>query len=98
MPIEAPSTLDLALEAKTIRAQAKAELASCAIFLSTSIAIFIILAFLGEARELNAFTTLRAIFFSGTALLIALIAIAWKGWWHPSLRFINSGLQITILS
>ncbi len=98
MPSEAPSTLDLALEAKAVRRQAKAELVSCAIFLGTSIAIFIILAFLGEARELHAFTTLRVIFFSGATLLIALLAIAWKGWWHPSLRFINSGLQITILS
>lgn len=98
MSTEAPSTLDLALQAKTVRSQARAELVSCAIFFGASITIFIVLSVLGEARELHAFTTLRLIFFSGAALLVALLAVAWKGWWHPSLRFINSGLQITILS
>lgn len=98
MSNEAPSSLDLALRAKTFRAQAKAELASCAIFIGAVLTIFLVLSFLGEAREMRSFGTLRVIFLSGTTLLAVLIALAWRGFWHPALRYLNTGLQITLLS
>ncbi|CAN5814846.1 adenylate/guanylate cyclase domain-containing protein [soil metagenome] len=98
MSIDPPSTLDLALRAKAIREQAKGELVSCAIFIVASLSIFIVLSFLGEARELHAYDTLRLIFLSGAVFLFALIAIAWRGWWHPAVRFLNTGVQITLLS
>jgi adenylate cyclase len=93
-----PSTLDMALQAKLVRGQAKAELISCAIFVGASLMIFLVLSILGEAKEIRSFGVLRCAFIGFTIPLLALAAVAWHGWWHPALRFLNTGLQITLLS
>lgn len=95
---ESPSNLDLALQAKLVRGQAKAELISCIIFIGASLLIFGMLSSMGQAKEMHSFWILRCAFIGFTIPLIVLTAVAWRGWWHPSMRYLNTGLQITLLS
>lgn len=92
------STLNTALRAKQVRAQAKGELVSCAIFVGAVFTIFTMLTLLGEAKHLESLWLLRSTFIGFVIPLIALVIVAWRGWWHPALRFVNTGLQITFLS
>jgi len=94
----APSNLDLALRAKLLRGEAKTELLSCAIFVGASLLIFLVLTFLGEAKEIHSFGVLRCAFLGFLIPLIILAVVAWRGWWHPAMRYLNTGLQITLLS
>ncbi len=93
-----PSTLDLALRARQVRAEAKGELVSCAIFVGTSITIFVMLMLLGEAKHIQSLWLLRGTFLAFLIPLVALVVVAWRGWWHPAVRYVNTGLQITFLS
>jgi len=95
---EAPSTLNLALKAKTVRGQARAELISCAIFVGTSFLIFFVMSLVGGAREIHSFNILREAFIGYTLPLGVLAVLAWRGWWHAALPYVNTTLQITLLS
>lgn len=94
----APSTLDLALKAKSVRGQARAELISCAIFVGTTFLIFFVMSLVGGAREIHSFSTLRGAFIGYIAPLALLAVLAWRGWWHAALPYVNSALQVTLLS
>jgi len=87
-----------ALHARLYRREAQAELTSCGIFLGAGALIFAVLALTGEARLLQSFIILRWIFLLSAAFLVGFALIARKGWWHPAMPFINTGVQLTLIS
>lgn len=93
-----PSTLDAALRQQLIPLQARAELTSTAIFCGTILFIFGMITLFGHAREFASFSVIRITFLGFFALLAILAILARRGWWHPALPYVNSGLQIALLS
>ncbi len=93
-----PSALDQALMAKRIQREAKAEFQSCLIFIATTVSIFAVVGLFGGARQFHSFTTLRLVFLLYLGLVGIFALLVRKGWWHSSLRFLNSTLQIILLS
>ena len=95
---EQPSALDVALRQQLVPRQARAEFTSSAIFCVTAFFIFGMVSALGYTRGFVALPVIQATFLSFIGLLVALAVLARRGWWHPALPFLNSGLQITLLS
>ncbi len=92
------SALDLAVRDQLLRREARSEVLSCALFSGCGLLLFAILTFVGGAGELKSFHILRSVFIGFTLLLITLAMLAQKGWWHPVIPYINTGLQMTMLS
>lgn len=95
---KAPTALDTALLARLIRREARDELLSCVIFAVASLLIFAVLSIFGQARQMHSFGILRIVFLSYIGMILLLAILVRRGWWHASLRFVNTGLQITVLS
>lgn len=93
-----PSTLDAALRQQLVPRQARAELMSTAIFCGTVFFVFGMVSVLGYARGFSSFGLIQVTFLTFIGLLAVLAVIAKKGWWHPALPFLNTGLQVTLLS
>lgn len=96
--MKTPSALDLALRARLIRREARDELLSCVIFAGAGLLIFAVLSLFGQARQMHSFGALRLVFLTYVSLIVILAVLMRKGWWHSSLRFVNTALQITVLS
>ena len=92
------SGLDDAAHEQLVHREARAELLSSALFCGCGLTIFAVLMLAGEAAVLQSFRVIGMVFVGFTALLVSLALLARKGWWHPSMRFVNTGLQITLLS
>lgn len=78
--------------------EAKAELWGALLFTGSAFLLFILLSLMGDARELHSFQVLRKTFLGFVALIALLVVVVKMGWWHPSIRFINTTLQISLLS
>ena len=95
---KSPSALVTAFRARLIRREALDELLSCVIFAVASLLIFAVLSIFGQARQMHSFGILRIVFLSYVGLILLLAILVRRGWWHPALRFVNTALQITVLS
>jgi adenylate cyclase len=93
-----PSALDEALRQQLVPRQARAEFTSSVIFCATAFFIFGMVSLLGYTRGFAALPVIRATFLSFIGIQVVLAVLARKGWWHPALPFVNSFLQITLLS
>jgi adenylate cyclase len=93
-----PSALDAALRQQLVPRQARAEFTSSAIFCATAFFIFGMVSALGYTRSFVALPVIQVTFLTFIGLLVALATLARRGWWHPALPFLNSGLQVTLLS
>jgi adenylate cyclase len=93
-----PSTLDNILRQKLVPRQARAEFTSSAIFCATVFFIFGMVSALGYTKGFGALPLIQATFLSFLGISVILAVLARRGWWHPTLPFINSGLQIILLS
>lgn len=92
------STFDSSVREQLHRKEARSEVLSCALFSGSSILLFGVLTLFGQAVDTKSFMLLRGVFLGFTALLILLGAMAYKGWWHPVMPYVNTGMQITMLS
>ena len=96
--LKTPSALDQVLRAKLVRREAKAEFQSCLIFIATVTSLFIVVGFAGGSRKFHNFFPLQIVFLLYLGLMGSFAALVRKGWWHSSLRYLNSTLQIILLS
>jgi len=94
----APSALNQALRARLVQREAKAEFQSCLIFIATSLSIFIVVGIFGGVSRFDSFGLLRIVFLLYLGLVTTFAVLVWKGWWHSSLRFVNTTLQIVLLA
>ncbi|MFA7234459.1 MAG: hypothetical protein WC076_10130, partial [Terrimicrobiaceae bacterium] len=65
------------------------------IFAGAGLLIFAVLSLFGQARQMHSFGALRLVFLTYASLIVILAVLMRKGWWHSSLRFVNTALQIT---
>jgi adenylate cyclase len=93
-----PSALDEALRKQLVPRQARAEFTSSAIFCATAFFIFGMVSVLGYTKGFVSMPLIQATFLSFIGILVVLAVLARKGWWHPALPFVNSSLQITLLT
>jgi len=93
-----PSALDEALRKQLIPRQARAEFTSSAIFCATAFFIFGMVSALGYTKGFVSMPVIQATFLSFIGVQIVLAVLARKGWWHPALPFVNSGLQVSLLT
>ncbi len=80
------------------REEARAELLSCLIFGGSLGFLFAGLSFVEQARTMPIFSTLGWVLLGYLALLATLAAFVRSGRWHSSLSYLNTGLQIVVLS
>jgi len=95
---KSPTALDEAFRAQRSQREAKAEFQSCLIFIATTLAIFVVVATFGGARHFHSANTLRIIFLLYLGLVATFAVLVRKGLWHSSLRYLNTTLQIMLLS
>jgi len=91
-------SLDTLLHDQTKGREARAEIWSGTLFAGTILVGFGVLSVVGAARELAAFHEFQMLvlcFLAWLGLLAILIA---KDWWHPALRYVNTGAQVALLS
>lgn len=92
------TALEEILDAQFQRREMRAEQWSCLFFIASILSIFAIVSFSGQALTIESYPVLQATV-SVSIIIMGLLAFALhKGYWHPALRFLNTGLQVTALS
>ncbi len=96
MPVR--TALEEILDAQFQQREMRAEQWSCLFFAASILSVFAIVTLSGQVRVIESYPALKASVTASIVIMSVLALALQKGYWHPVLRFINTGLQVTALS